>query len=263
MFREKVGHRLKEHKRWEEEKKRKIEAGEVFCKACGTTVTEKQTYCPKCGNFLVGDEKVKSSKKTSPKKQKTGKKGKEDLFKGIRLFEDKKHKKEHDIKKHEKHPKKEASPAELLFFVFAVFLVIAGVILLPTKVVSYQVQVPYTSTETYTEEVPYEDIEEYTVRVPYQVDEEYVESVPYEVEEPYQKCFIVCWTAYRTVTKYKDVIKTRTVTKYRDETRYRKVTKTRTETREKEVLKYRTETKYKEVNWIFGFDALIKWRALF
>jgi len=65
---------------------------------------------------------------------------------------------------------------------------------------------------------------------------------------------------YRTVTNYKDVIKTRTVTKYKDETKYRTVTKTRQEDREKEVRK--TQTKYKEVNWLFGFDAIIKFRNL-
>lgn len=67
-------------------------------------------------------------------------------------------------------------------------------------------------------------------------------------------------TKQKTVTVYKDVVKTKTVTKYRDETRYRKVTNTRIETREKEVRKTRTEQK--EVNWLFGFNAIIKFRKL-
>lgn len=67
-------------------------------------------------------------------------------------------------------------------------------------------------------------------------------------------------TKQKTVTNYKDVVKTKTVTKYRDETKYRKVTNTRTETREKEVRKIRTEQK--EVNWLFEFNAIIKFRRL-
>lgn len=80
-------------------------------------------------------------------------------------------------------------------------------------------------------------------------------SIPTKVISEYVK-------KYKDVTEYKDVIKEKTVTKYRDETRYRKVTKTRTETREKEVRKTRYETRQKEVNWLFGFDAIIKFRKL-
>ena len=64
----------------------------------------------------------------------------------------------------------------------------------------------------------------------------------------------------KTVAEYKQVIKERETTTYRDETRYRKVTKYRTETREKEVRKSRAETAEKEVNWLFGFDAIIRFK---
>ena len=164
----------------------------------------------------------------------------------------------HEAIKHKKSRRLE--PWHYPWIVIGILLIISAIILLPTKVVSYQVEVPYIDTEQYTVEVPYEDVEEYTVQVPYETEETYIETIPYEEEEAYQKCFIVCWTAYRTVTKYKDVVKTRTVTEYRDETRYRKVTKTRTETKEKEVRKTRMETRQKEVNWLFGFDAIIKFR---
>lgn len=153
--------------------------------------------------------------------------------------------------------------------VFVSLLIITGIILLPTKVLSYQVEVPYIDKEQYTIEVPYEDVEEYTVQVPYETKEQYIESAPYTEQEPYQdmECaflglFCKSVTKYRTVTKYKDIIKEKTVTKYRDETKYRKVTKTRTETREREVRKTRMETRQKEVNWLFGFDAIIRFRNL-
>lgn len=74
-----------------------------------------------------------------------------------------------------------------------------------------------------------------------------------------EKCDPIVKT--RSTTVYKDVIKTKTVTDSREETRYRTVTKKRTETREREVRKTRIETKQKEVNWLFGFDALIKFQS--
>ena len=178
-------------------------------------------------------------------------------------------------KQHKKHKETSSTYSFSLplksapFFVFLILLGIAAGVLLPTKVVSYQVEVPYTEKEQYTVQVPYEDVEEYTVQVPYVVQEQHIESIPVTEQEPYQdtECaflglFCEGVTKYRTVTNYKDVVKTDDVTKYRDETRYRKVTKTRTETREREVVKTKMETRLKEVNWIFGFDAIINFRDL-
>src|SRR3989338_5875751 len=198
-----------------------------YCHNCNKDFPEDRTYCDTCG------------KKLSVKVEK-----------------------EHNPYHREHHNKSKVAPWLIPWIVFGVLLVIAGILFLPTKVLSYQVEVPYIATEKYTIEVPYEDVEEYTVQVPYETQETYIESIPYTEQQPYQECFIICWTNYRNVTKYKDVTKTKTVTKYRDETRYKKVTKTRTETREREVRKTRTETKQKEVNWIFGFDAIIKFRNL-
>lgn len=223
-----------------------------------------------------------------------------------------------------------------MLLLFVGLSILSLIILFPTKVVSYQVDVPYIDTEKYDVQVPYEDIESFTAQVPYETTENYVESVPvreqklltflheitectssglfsdgtsvmkvtntdseggtFTVEVGYtdnsnnfvgdtQSKYIAASTSdtftysptpssfkscnggvmnvpSKTVTTYKDVIKQRTVTKYRDETQYRKVTKTRTETREKEVRKTKTETKEKEVNWLFEFDAIIKFRTL-
>src|SRR3989338_7168606 len=118
VFREKGRYRLREHKIWEEEIKRKEEAGELFCKSCGTPITEKHTYCPKCGNFLVDDEKVK--KEVTHKKHKNRKKESGYLFKELKLVEDEKRKKEREGEKHGKPQKKEDSPVELLFFVISI-----------------------------------------------------------------------------------------------------------------------------------------------
>lgn len=179
-----------------------------------------------------------------------------------------------------------SSPPVLLISLF----LIAAIILLPTKVVIYQAETSYIDKEQYQEEVPYEDIEEYIEKVPYQTTETYIESVPYTEQEAYTinevlietdcdynpGCTCFDWsiwtgkckkcncevTRYRTVTKYKDVVKERSVTLYRDETKYRKTTETRTEMREREVIKKGMEDRKKEVNWLFGFDAIIKFRNL-
>lgn len=155
------------------------------------------------------------------------------------------------------------------WIIFLLLMGGAGGLLLPTKFLSYQVEVSYTDTEQYTVQVPYEKVEEYTVTVPYETTEEYIESVPVQEQESYQdtECaflglFCKGVTKYRTVTNYKDIIKMRAVTEYRDETKYRTVTKIRTEVRERDVIKTRMEKRCREVNWIFEFDAIIKFRDI-
>ena len=296
-----------------------------YCNKCGSKTRGTEKFCRKCG--------VKIEIRTIEHEKK----------------EHKRETKHKEVVEHRKPHRLE--PWHYPWIVIGILLIISAIILLPTKVVSYQVEVPYINTEQYTVEVPYEDVEEYIVQVPYETEETYIESVPVQEQEEYLdkvcsnqnikytmewvKCTLsgessikftnidseggtfvinigyitnsgqfvgnpaskyispassatftysptpssfyscdyksqsiptkqVCdyEKKYRIVTNYKDVIKTRTVTKYRDETRYRKVTKTRDETREKEVRKTRTETKQKEVNWIFGFDAIIKFKSL-
>lgn len=177
------------------------------------------------------------------------------------------------------HHARKISPLLVPWIVFGILITLTAVTALPTKIVSYEVSVPYIDKENYTVEVPYETVEPYTVQIPYETKEQYVESVPYqETEEKYytncdstQGCTCThfswlglgpCDRCECLVTEYKDVIKERTVTKYKEETRYQTVTKTRAETREREVRKEKNETRQKEVNWIFGFDAPIKFRNL-
>ncbi|MBL7055431.1 hypothetical protein ISS07_00800 [Candidatus Woesearchaeota archaeon] len=270
------------------------------CFKCNKSFSKDKTYCDSCGKKL------------------------------------KHNKKEYSHKKHNPPYKFSVVPWAIPWIVLGVLLIIAIAIILPTKAVSYKVEVPYIDTEQYTVDVPYEDVEEYTVQVPYETKEQYVESVPVQKEEQirYSREWVKCSssgffttgesivkitnidtegatfnvnigyndnsgnfiydtqskfipqlssatftytltpdsfdqcsynfanTPTKTTTEYKDVIKEKEVTEYRDETRYRKVTKTRTETREKEVRKTKIETRQKEVNWIFGFDALVKFRNL-
>ncbi len=230
------------------------------------------------------------------------------------------------------HKIEKISPLIIPWIVFGVLIILTSTLLLPTKVVSYQIEVPSIETEQYSVDVPYETVEPYTVQVPYEVKEQYVESIPTQEEIKYTYSWDECstsswlttgkssvkitnldsetftfsvkigyndnsgqfisttmsktilpasyavftysptpssfkncgwqWVTTPTKTTYKDVIKERTVTKYREETQYKTVTKTRTETREREVRKTKMETKQKEVSWLFGFDAIIKFKNL-
>src|SRR3989344_7926012 len=81
--------------------------------------------------------------------------------------------------------KKEVSPHLVPWAIFALFLLILGVLFLPTKVISYQTEVPYITTEQYTVEVPYEDVEGYVEKVPYETKEQYVESIPIQEQQEY------------------------------------------------------------------------------
>lgn len=49
----------------------------------------------------------------------------------------------------------------ILIAIFLVIILISSILLLPTKIVSYQVDVLYVDIENTTINVPYEDIEEY------------------------------------------------------------------------------------------------------
>jgi len=164
-----------------------------------------------------------------------------------------------------KHVNPKIHPWHVPWIVLGVLLLISGALLLPTKIASYQVEVPYMVKEQYSVQVPYEVVEPYTVQVPYQTTEQFVQSIPVQEQQAYTdvECaflglFCQGVTKYKTVTVYKDTVQERPVTQYRDETRYRTVTKTRTEVREREVQKIRIERHYKEVNWMWDFDAVIK-----
>lgn len=71
-------------------------------------------------------------------------------------------------------------------FIIVILSVSSVSILLPTKIESYQVEVPYIDKETYSVNVPYEDIKEKIVSVPYETTEQYVESVPVNQETQVQ-----------------------------------------------------------------------------
>jgi len=311
-----------------------------FCKKCGNKVKEGIKHCTKCGDKIEKGKKHIEANNKCPKCH--AELLKDATFCGECGHKLTKHKETQKETEKDQTPKSikshKIAPWTIPWIVIGVLLVTSGVILLPTKVVSYQIEVPYIDKETYTVQVPYEDIEEYTVQVTEEVKKPVVESIRVEEKEklkytienedcsssnflisgkssykltnldddagiftvevgivdnsgnfisdtksvrinptnsftytysptPTSSEFTGC--RYRIVSlpekinvEYRDVIKEETELVTKPETRYRKVTKTRTDTKEREVRKTRTETKQKEINWLFGFDAIIKFRNL-
>ncbi len=174
---------------------------------------------------------------------------------------------------------------EKLYFIIgvSVTLLVIFVLLIPTKTIIYEVEVPYTTTEAYTEKEPYEVEEAYTIQEPYETTETYTDTVPVERDVPYTsyettyenncdsysncECTATHWlwgycttcscavTRYRTEISYEEILKERPVTKYTTVTKYRTVTKYKDVEKTRDVIKTRVETRELEKNWIFGFKV--------
>ncbi|NQU98992.1 hypothetical protein HQ533_06030 [Candidatus Woesearchaeota archaeon] len=192
------------------------------------------------------------------------------------------------------HSKKDNKENIIFFSIIGAVLIVALILLAPTETFVYEVEVPYTTTETYTETEPYQTEEAYTVKEPYETTETYVDQVPMEESVPYtdyetvvhnapfgeyysscgtdcvctytsfwtggctQCTCLVAVTRYRTEIVYEEVEKERPVTKYRDVTKYRTVTKYRDVDKTRDVMKTRMEEREMEVNWLFGFKTPYK-----
>ncbi|MBU0460908.1 MAG: hypothetical protein KJ771_08955 [Nanoarchaeota archaeon] len=186
-------------------------------------------------------------------------------------------------KKHKKTLKLKIKVENLSFFIgLGIFLLITFIIIAPTKTHHYEVEVPYTDTETYSEKEPYETQEEYQTQEPYQTTETYYDQVPVQKKQVndassgqyYPSCNNNCYcskqewnwnmfeyicvqctcqiTEYQTIAKERPVTKYTTVTKYRTVTKYKDVQKTR------EVIKTKMDPRQVEVNWIFNFKLPYK-----
>ena len=173
-----------------------------------------------------------------------------------------------------------------------IFLLIAFFLFIPTKTVTYEVEVSYTDIEAYYEKEPYNDQEAYQSQEPYETTEYYTDTVPVEKSVPYTDyetrvvnappgtyypdygscsctdynfwggCIqLTCLepvTKYKTEIVYEEITKERPVTKYETVTKYRTVTKYKDVEKTREVIKTRMETKRMEVNWIWGFKMPFK-----
>jgi hypothetical protein len=125
-----------------------------YCTNCGGKLTTEKKFCKGCGN-KIPEHKHVAKQESSP----------------------------HEKKKTQHSTHKNLSPWLMPWVVFCVVLVVAGGLLLPTKIVYENIEVEYIDTEQYTVEVPYEDLEPYVLSVPYKTSEQYVVSIPVTEQE--------------------------------------------------------------------------------
>lgn len=180
-----------------------------YCNKCGKKVLDDAEFCPGCGKKLLVKEPITHEISPVAKKHekietvKTENSARQSSSKPLgnnycpncdkSFSEDKKfcancgnkleiQKEEHPIKDG-KQSEHRISPWLVPWLAFGIILLLSGAILLPTKVMSYQVDVPYIDIEKYDADVPYEDVEEYVAQVPYETTESYVESVPVQEQK--------------------------------------------------------------------------------
>ena len=162
------------------------------------------------------------------------------------------------------------------------FLIMAFLIVVPTKTITENIEVSYLDQETYYIQEPYDVQEPYTGQESYQETESFQATEYHDTQKnaPPGKYYTLCGTGctcshygydyysipssycdqctctyselvtkYRTVTKHRPVTKYRTITKYRTVTKYKDVPKVR------DVTKTRIEPRPAEVNWVLGFKT--------
>lgn len=162
-----------------------------FCNKCGSEVKDDTRFCNKCGNKL---RQIVPHKEAEHKSQ-AGLKGRCTKC-GAKLLGGEGFCGEcgHERTEAGVNALSKISPAALPWVILICVLIVAGIILIPTKTIAYQIDIPYIDKEQYTVEVPYEDVEEYAVQVPYETKEEYVESIPVQEQEniKYKKEWAKC-----------------------------------------------------------------------
>jgi len=152
----------------------------TYCNKCGAEPKEGAKFCNKCGNKI----RQVASHKESEHKSDVGKKGHCNKC-GAKLISAEKFCGECGHERTETGAKAlpKISPAALPWVILIGILIAAGTILIPTKTIAYQVEIPYIDKEQYTVEVPYEDVEEYVEQVPYETTEQYAERIPVQEEQ--------------------------------------------------------------------------------
>jgi len=157
-----------------------------------------------------------------------------------------------------------------IFFISGIcyFLIMAFLIVVPTKTITEKIEVSYLDKETYYVNEPYDVEEAYQEKESYQDTEYSSQKTDAPAGKYWEYSFIptgyscsktefnynsnnklatLCIQLTRSVstpvTKYRTITKYRTVTKYKDVPKVRDVTKTRIEPRPA------------EVNWVIGFKT--------
>ncbi len=160
-----------------------------FCNKCGTKVKDEAKHCNKCG----GKVKQIAAHKESEHKSKTDQKGHCEKC-GAKLAQSEKFCGECGTSSTSEGSAflQNVPPHLKPWYILGGVLIIAAILLLPTKIESYQVDVPYFAKEQYNVEVPYEEIEEYVVQEQYEVPKQDIVSIPIPKQFDYKIEFVKC-----------------------------------------------------------------------
>jgi uncharacterized membrane protein YvbJ len=211
-----------------------------LCPHCGNSVSDEMKYCPECGGSL---------KSQGPRDS------------GIKPI----------IAKIKRIPSSDIlTIAGICFFIIVICLV-----MVPTKTITYSIDVAYADNETYYEKEPYIIPESYQEQVAYQSTDRYTDIVPVPTSVPYQDKEY-SYQVYNATDGYYSSVPTdcvcsgnrylsdqtgvydtlciqltcqiaTTVTKYRTETQQKVIQKERPVTKYQTVTKYRNVTQYQDV----------------
>lgn len=211
-----------------------------LCPHCGNSVSDEMKYCPECGGSL---------KSQGPRDS------------GIKPI----------IAKIKRIPSSDIlTIAGICFFVIVICLV-----MVPTKTITYSIEVAYTDNETYYEKEPYMTQESYEELVPFQTTEKYTDIVPVPTSVPYLDNEF-SYRTYNATDRYYASIPSdctcsgtrymydadgvygslcvqltcqiaTSVTKYRTETQQKAIQKERPVTKYQTVTKFRNTTQYQDV----------------
>ncbi len=162
------------------------------------------------------------------------------------------------------YPKNSSTSNYFPLLKIALLIVIIGLIAIPTKTISENVDVPYEDTETYLANESYRDYVFVYEQETWQ--EAHTSSVGHESPEGYywKSCVSPCSCSHytsnpNTVPSYYcdecSCPNTQTYSQSRNVPVAKEVTKYRTVQKTRNVTKYRSEIQPAEVNWIFGFKT--------
>ena len=215
-----------------------------ICPKCGREISVQTPFCPMCGTNLVPE-------KSDPNQS---------------------------LRPNENSQSVPIGDKSMVMAIIGIciFLLVIGLVVVPTKTITNDVEVAYTDRETYYEKEPYIVQESYQEQESYQTTETYTDSVPVPVSVPYQDyeysyrtsdagtgmyyssipSGCVCSSTRYMYDKYNVYgalcvqvtcqIST-AVTKYRTETQQQSIQKERPVTKYQTVTKTRDVTKYRDV----------------
>ncbi len=218
----------------------------VYCEKCGKRIPKNATFCEGCGaKTPFAEEKLRLEKE---RKSQLKREKKEEFYNKLR------------------------QPRTLIPTIIIVFLIlgITGVLFIPTKMVSYTSDIPYTEQEAYQHELAYRVVSEDGGKNEPLFEDWYLDKrvtiLNTDSEGGTFKVEFTFWVNGEPKSKSDSayIYAGNSAVLSAKDTRYGLFSSSfsssyevypPTVTRYRTITKYRKETRYKKVNWIFGYEV--------